>query len=78
MPALVSASGLTKEMRRPRRRRPHLLRHPGGGMLRLPGPERRRQDLDRAHDPLRVARDLGDADRPGHGRPRRQPGHQAA
>ena len=30
-------------------------------MLRLPRPERRRQDDDRAHDPLRLAPDLGDA-----------------
>ena len=42
------------------RRRPHFLRHRRRGVLWLPGPERRRQNLDGAHDPLRFPGQLGD------------------
>ena len=48
-----------QEVRRLHRRRRDLLRDPRRRVLRLPRPQRGRQDDDRPDDPLRLAADLG-------------------
>ncbi|MCK7527570.1 MAG: hypothetical protein MZV64_63170 [Ignavibacteriales bacterium] len=78
MAILVPGLRADEKVRRPRRRGRHRLRDPRGRVLRLPRPERGRQDHDRADDPLRLARDLGDAHGRRHGRRRSTTGPSRA